>query len=105
IEAVMLLLLIATNLRCSLSSLNEAPNQKDEHGTDGSSDETRTLIFSIPTDGLSEISRHECADDPQDRRQYETLRLVFAGRDQLGDYPGYKADDDYPDNVHGFVPV
>ena len=86
-----------------LAPLNEAPNQKNKHSADCSSDQTGTLIFPVPTDGLSEIGRDEGADDPEDCCQYEAFWFVVARRDQLGYYPRYKADDDYPDYVHGFA--
>jgi hypothetical protein len=82
-----------------LTPLDKSPNQQDEHRTHNGSDKTGALILAIPADRLSEVSRHECADDAQDGRQYKALRFVIPRRDQFGDHTCNKADDDDPDKV------
>ena len=51
------------------------PNQKHYHGSNRRSDETRTLIGSIPAERLSQVGGNERADDAQNCREDEALRL------------------------------
>ena len=63
------------------------PNQKHYHGPNRRSDETRTLIGSIPAERLSQVGGNERADDAQNCREDEALRLIASRGDELGKNP------------------
>ena len=63
------------------------PNQKHYHGPDRRPDETRTLIGSVPAKRLSQVGGNERADDAQNCREDEALRLIASRGDELGKGP------------------
>ena len=77
-------------------TIHYGPNQKHYHGPNRRSDETRTLIGSIPAERLSQVSGNERADDAQNRREDEALRLIASRGDELGKDPRNKADKNCP---------
>src|SRR5262245_37568152 len=79
----------------------QTPDQKDDDGTNDRANEACSLTGCVPAETLTEPSRDEGTDNPEDRRQDEALRLVPARRNQLGDDAGDESDDDRPDYTHG----
>src|SRR5262249_59485504 len=75
------------------------PDKQHDHRTDGSADETGTLIEPVPADGLADEGGEESAGDPQHRGQEETLRIVWARREQARDQASDEADHDDPDEA------
>src|SRR5262249_30280950 len=83
---------------------DESPDKENDNGADDGADEPCTLAGRIPSEGLAEKARNECAHDAEDCRQHETLGLVGATRhDELSDHAGDKPNDDRPDDTHGLL--
>src|SRR5262245_42676866 len=75
------------------------PDKQHDHRTDRSADEAGTRIEPVPADGLADEGGEESAGDPQHRGQEETLRIVWARREQARDQASDEADHDDPDDV------
>jgi hypothetical protein len=75
-------------------------HKENNDRADHRADQTSSFARSIPAEHLSEEARDESADDAQDRGEDETLRLLVAGHDELGDDASDEPDDDRPDNTH-----
>ena len=54
-----------------------APDQQYDNRAHDGADQARVLARLVPADRLAEVSRDERADDAEDRRQYESGRLIL----------------------------
>jgi hypothetical protein len=55
------------------------PDEQHHDGANRRSDKTRTLIEPVPANRLADEGGQESADDAEDRRQDESLRLLGPG--------------------------
>src|SRR5579871_3416110 len=84
---------------------DEAIDKEQDDGADDGADETRRLSGDVQYHGLPEIRRNERADDPQNSRQDEALRLGLVARhDKLGNHSDNEANDNRPKDVHLTAP-
>src|SRR6185437_2258633 len=80
---------------------DEAIDEQQDDGADDAANEACGLAGIVPADGLPKVSRDECADDPQNGRQDEALRLgLVAGHDEFGNHSNDEADNDGPKDAH-----
>jgi len=82
---------------------NQPPDHQNDHCAHHCSDEAGSLTSAIPADGLTEISGDEGTDDPENRGENKTGRLIVAGRDELCDHAGDEPNDDCPNDAHGIA--
>src|SRR5215510_6173877 len=81
------------------NALNSEPVPDDKHDerADSGPNKASTLLRPIPADTLADPRGHECAGDPQDCRQYESLRIVRPGEEKSGDDASNQANQEDPD--------
>jgi hypothetical protein len=84
----------------SPTTITESPDQQYKHGADDSSNKPGILVRAIPADGLPEVRRDECADNAEDRGEYEALGRIVARCDELSNDARNQADKDSPEDVH-----
>ncbi len=82
-----------------MTRYESVPDEQHDQCADGCADKPRTLIKSIPTDGLPDEGRDERAGDPKRGREDEAGRIVFARRQVARDDASNEANYDDPDNV------
>src|SRR3954447_14100751 len=89
--------------RGAISSCDQAPDNKDDHGADDGADQPRAFTGLVPADRLPEVGGDERAHDSQDGGQDEARRFIWPGMEKLGNNPGNEADDDSPDDAHDWL--
>src|SRR3954468_19821 len=89
--------------RGAISSCDQAPDNKDDHGADDGADQPRAFTGLVPADRLPKVGGDERTHDSQDGGQDEAGRFIRPGMEKLGDNPGNEADDDSPDDAHGWL--
>ena len=70
------------------------PYEQDDNRADGSADQSRTLIGTIPPNGLTNERGEERPDDTKHRREDEAGGIVGTGSEQTCDNPRSKTDND-----------
>ena len=75
--------------------------KQDECADDGA-DKSRPLADMIPTDRLSQIGRQERTRDAE-QGGYDQSAWITARHQKFGNPARAKADDDCPQNVHGWI--
>ena len=71
------------------------PDEQHHDGANHRSDKTRTLIEPVRANRLADEGGQESADDAEDRRQDESLRIVRPGREKARNKPSNKANHEF----------
>src|SRR5262252_6438658 len=88
------------------ASRDEAIDEKQDDCANHASDEAGGFSCTVPPDGLTEIGCNKGADDSQNGRQDEALRLrLVTGHNEFGNDSNDKPDNDGPKDAHFTAPA